>query len=127
MRKGLKTISDKELVLELVRRKLITAMQGGRILFSNRKNPEELLHQADKWIEENRDLFDVMSNKAVSLALAGKRFGFRLIAEEARWHCEATRRDKAFKIADRLTPYIGVRICEAHPEVKKFIRSRVGR
>lgn len=116
-------IRDEDLVLELVRRERMTSRQAAKILYGS-KNNEQLAQAADQWISQNGDLFDVMNEKAVALAKNNQRFSFRLIVEETRWFCKSTNRIKPFKIKDGLATYIGMRICERHPEVRKFIRTR---
>jgi len=121
---SLKRISDRQLVLEMVSRKLLSSAQGIRLL-NKRSDDENRQREADEWIENNPEMYKAFKDKAVALARQGKRFSMRLLSEEIRWFFKTKGQPgKTYKIKDGLTPYIGVRVCQAHPEVRKFIQTR---
>jgi len=119
----LRNATDEDLVLELMRRKKLTQQQAMRIM-APKQDLSKVQAEADEWIAKNPELFSVMSQKALDLAKEGKRFSFRLISEEVRWLVKSSGKHDTFKIKDGLMTYIGVRICQAHPEVKPFIKTR---
>jgi len=122
--KALNKVSNEELVLEMVRRSLLSAKQAHYILDPRTRDDATVQAQADQWIKENPEIYAEMKKRALAFVAKKKRFSIRLISEEVRWLFKSEKRPQGYKIKDGLTPYLGVRICQEHPEVRKFIRTR---
>lgn len=63
---------------------------------------------------------------ALQLAARGRRFGFRMIAEQVRWEILTTWDvdSDGFKVNDHYTPYIARELAAKHPQIAALVEFR---
>lgn len=120
MPKKLSEIPTSTLIQELVERRVMSVRQAMAVLHPDRN---DLAADADRWIKTNPDLYVYLEQAALKLASEKKKFGGRLLSEQARWLLPAKMKS-TFKITDHCVPYIVKRLIEKHPHIKEFINTK---
>lgn len=75
----------------------------------------------EKWIEDNPVAVKEFYKLALQVANTGRKFGFRLIAEQIRWHRYFAHDPKDYKWSDNVTPYIGRKFIEQYPQFRNQV------
>lgn len=84
-----------------------------------------LREAAEQWMREHPEAMALFRGFAVQMLGAGRRFGFRLLAERVRWEFAVGGAKGEFKLNDHYTPYIARAIASEIPEIAGIIECRV--
>lgn len=116
----MKEATNEALLAECVSRKLLSASSAVRML---KLSARDLQMEADLWILSNPSLFESMEAMASSFARKRRKFGAKLLAEEARWGRSGSKASD-FKINNYLVPYLARRMVERNPKLAPYIKMR---
>ena len=103
-----------------------TLFDPPRIEPARKNNPDglDLRAEAQRWIDENPDLYRLFEHFALRMASLERPFGAKFLAERVRWECAETNRDGEYAINNNLTAYIARRLVQDHPHLSRFLRFR---
>jgi len=117
----IKEATNEALLAECVSRKLLSASSAVRML---KLSVRDLQMEADLWILSNPSLFASMEAMAARFAKQRRKFGAKLLAEEARWGRSSKSKTSGFKINNYLVPYLARRMVERNPKLAPYVKMR---
>lgn len=87
---------------------------------------EDHRERAEAWIAEHPDVYALFERFAGEMALRGRKFGVKALAERVRWECEWIKKDDEadWKINNNHVAYIARRLVQDHPQLKDFVEFR---
>lgn len=91
-------------------------------LWSQDHENRNLAEKADQWIKDNPDGYFMFTRLALELAASGERIGMKALAELVRAQCFVV--GDGFKLNNSYVAYIGRRLVQDNPHLKKFIETR---
>ena len=123
MKINLKRVKDEILIKELVQRGRLSVHAAAIAMAGPKQQDYQVL--ADEWIKKNPKMFRFMETAAISMVRQGKKFGARLLSEQARWLCHQNSSNGGYKISNDIANYVVRRLVEKHPKMRPFIVFRI--
>ncbi len=74
----------------------------------------------EKWIEDNRQAYGLFEHYAYSIAITGKKFGFKAVAERVRWESYISI-GKDYKWSNSVTTYAGRKFINKYPQFRNQV------
>lgn len=90
----------------------------------SRRNPEQTVRAARKWLEDNPAAADYMFSLARREVEAGRHFSFRFVFEQTRAKDFATVGGGAFKLPNEYAPIFARMFVAEHPGAERFMTLR---
>jgi len=85
----------------------------------------DLRVDAEKWIDDNPEAYDMFVRFALEMFQRGRSFGIGLLTERVRWECAIkTRGDDEFKINNNHRAYIARRLVKDYPFFEGYLTFR---
>ena len=86
---------------------------------------KDLRAEADRWIAENPQVYQLFQWFANQMLEQKRRFGIGQLAERVRWECGLRGRpDEEYKVNNNYRAYIARRLVADNPELESYLRFR---
>ena len=80
--------------------------------------------RAERWVDDNPEVWRLFVRFAEDLATLGRRFGIGQLAERVRWECAVAYPDKEFKVNNSYRAYLARRLMDDVPTCRGLIEIR---
>lgn len=85
---------------------------------------ERFMEQARAWIDANPKAWAYIVEQACASAKMLRSFGMKALCEHVRWHMEVNEKQDGFKLNNNYTAAFTRILCEQHPEVTPYVKTR---
>ena len=82
--------------------------------------------QKEEWLNQNRLAWNTFKGYAYRVAVTGRKFGFKAVAERVRWDSYFSTSDDGYKWSNSVTTYAGKKFIEQYPQFRNQVTFKGG-